>query len=357
MTSTAYFLCPDDDRPFGGIRVIYRFVDILNSHGFHAAVAHRSPRFRCTWFANDTRVVGAKDIRLETGDLLVLPERLRQLIPKVAPGVANVVFNQNAYETFTHLPVGTGVPTEVTSDDTIGIVCVSEENRRYLELSFPQARVMRVRIGIDTELFRASPSGKRRAIAYMPRKRSKELNEVLQILQRRGSLKGWEFVPIQGMSEADTAAALSSSAVFLALNEREGLGLPPLEAMASGCVVVGFHGGVGTEYMRPGSAVPIGDGDVIEMVLKVESILSRWGSDDALVTMTDNAVHLVRSEYSRESEAADVVRIFGGALDEVKGVEPRSRRLDATVLPRRGVVTKVGERLLSSVTSRHTGLS
>jgi hypothetical protein len=39
---------------------------------------------------------------------------------------------------------------------------------------------------------------------------------------------------------------------LLTLSPCEGFGLVPLEAMACGCAVVGFHGGGGTEFMRDG---------------------------------------------------------------------------------------------------------
>ena len=53
---TIYYRCPDKDYPVGGIRVIYRHVDLLNRNGFDAAVLHRLHPFRCTWFENETRV-------------------------------------------------------------------------------------------------------------------------------------------------------------------------------------------------------------------------------------------------------------------------------------------------------------
>ena len=337
--------------------MIYRFVDILNSHGLSAAVVHRSPRFRCTWFNNTTQIVGAQDVRFARGDLLVLPERLRERIPRVAPGVANVILNQNAYETYTNLPFRKGLPPEVTSVDTIGIVCVSDENHRYLQLCFPSARIERVRIGIDADLFRTNPSGKKRAIAYMPRKRLKDLSQVLQILNQRGSLKEWELVPIDGMSEIETARALGDSAIFIGLNEREGLGLPSLEAMASGCVVIGFHGGVGLEYMGNGHAIAIDDGDVITMVHEIESALARWGRDRTLDSIAEGAASFVRDTYSRDNEIDDVVRIFGDALERLTDVQPRVERINVSLLPRRGLRIRVGERLLATVQNRRTGLS
>ena len=48
-------------------------------------------------------------------------------------------------------------------------------------------------------------------------------------------------------------AALQQHRYLLTLTAFEGHPLIPLEAMLSGCCVVGFHGGGGLEYMRPGS--------------------------------------------------------------------------------------------------------
>jgi glycosyltransferase involved in cell wall biosynthesis len=312
--------------------VTYRFVDTLNAAGISAVVVHRSAQLRCTWFDNTTRVVGAKDVVFDKGDLLVIPEWYRSSIPRIAPGVPNLVFNQNTYETFTGVPRNANSNDPVVSADTIGLVVVSEDNQKYANLCFPGMRVDRIKLGIDTNVFHEAPEGKTTSIAYMPRKRLKELNQILHILQLRESLKGWTLRPIQGLSETETAKVLASSAIFLALNEREGFGLPPLEAMASGCAVVGFSGGVGLEYMRVGCAIPITDGDVTAFVLALESILARWGRDDSLRLMTMQAVDLAKREFSRESEQCDVLSVFGDAMDRVKTVEPRTRSMNWRLL-------------------------
>src|SRR5258708_39406932 len=60
------------------------------------------------------------------------------------------------------------------------------------------------------------------------------------------------FVEIDRLSQRQPAAALAASAVFLASGYPEGFGLPPLEALACGCLVVGFAGRGGREYLRHG---------------------------------------------------------------------------------------------------------
>ena len=51
---TIYYWSPDYTSAVGGVKILYRHVDILNKNGFNASVIHRKSGFRCTWFYNDT---------------------------------------------------------------------------------------------------------------------------------------------------------------------------------------------------------------------------------------------------------------------------------------------------------------
>ena len=59
-------------------------------------------------------------------------------------------------------------------------------------------------------------------------------------------------------SEAAVADILRESQVFLSFGHPEGFGLPPAEALACGCLVIGYHGGGGREYFGPAGAYPAG---------------------------------------------------------------------------------------------------
>lgn len=328
--------------------MIYRFVDILNSTGIRAFVVHKSGTFRCSWFENDTPISRARDVRFHHGDLLVIPEWYRQLIPELARGVPNLILNQNAYEMFSDVPFERYGDQAVLSSDTIGIVSISEDNIRYLQLCFPKIRIDAIRLSIDTGLFHPSPDGKTRTVAFMPRKRLKELNQILHILRLRGSLDGWELQSIVGVSETEVARMLGSSAIFLSLNDREGLALPSLEAMAAGCVVVGFHGGSGQEYMKSDVAVPIADGDVASFVESIEREMTRWVESDVTQRiMMEKAADFVTGRYTRERERADVVRVFGEAIERVKDIEPSSDCLNSRMIPATSLEMPAAVRRLS----------
>ena len=78
------------------------------------------------------------------------------------------------------------------------------------------------------------PGPRRHRIAYMPRKWP-GLAEGLRAMVAAPV----EWFPIDGLGEAETAAALAATTVFLTPGRGEGFGLPPGEAMAAGCVACG----------------------------------------------------------------------------------------------------------------------
>ena len=62
----------------------------------------------------------------------------------------------------------------------------------------------------------------------------------------------YELVISNPLPHADFLNNLGRYRYFMTLSPCEGFGLMPLEAMAAGCAVIGFHGCGGTEFMMPG---------------------------------------------------------------------------------------------------------
>ncbi len=57
---------------------------------------------------------------------------------------------------------------------------------------------------------------------------------------------------VKPMAHAALMQRMAEHRYFLSLSPREGFGMMQVEAMAAGCAVVGFHGGGGAQFMRPG---------------------------------------------------------------------------------------------------------
>lgn len=118
------------------------------------------------------------------------------------------------------------------------------------EMTGREAPVLRP--GIDARLFvPACPQGL--SIGWMPRKNkalARQIREMVNARRARRGLAAPVWTAIHNMTQPQVATALQSCDLFLATGFPEGCPLPPLEAMACGCVGVGFSGFGGWDYMR-----------------------------------------------------------------------------------------------------------
>ncbi|MCK1335473.1 glycosyltransferase [Bradyrhizobium sp. 38] len=313
---TAWFLCPHYKSPSGGVRKLYQCVDTLNAAGLDAAILHARPGFRCSWFENSTRVVSASELTLGPRDIFVVPEVYGRSICNLPRNVRQVIFNQNAYLTLSSLENGLAHAEPYTNNPDLALVLVvSQDNADVIRRTFPAIPVRRLRLGINPSLYHPPQGSKQRRIVYMPRKRPDDAAAVLAQLRLRGALNGWDIVAIAGRSEAETAELLRTARLFLSFSFREGFGLPPLEALACGCIVVGYHGSGGREYFRPPFATAVEDGDVAAFVSAVEQAIHGIDSDlrsaDSLATA---ASRFAFGRYPPEAEKQDILNIFGSLL-------------------------------------------
>jgi glycosyltransferase involved in cell wall biosynthesis len=192
----------------------------------------------------------------------------------------------------------------------MGAIVVSDDSKQYLEYVFPHLDVWRIHNAINTDVFSFS-ADKKKQICYMPRKHAEDAIQVLGILKLRNALKDFAVVAIENLNEAGVANVLKESMLFLSFGYPEGCPLPPAEAMACGCIVVGYDGFGGREYFNPEFSYPIGVGDITGYVDTVETVLSlSMQNPAALVDKAKKASEYVRSVYSPKREAQDILQIW-----------------------------------------------
>lgn len=315
---TIYVLSPENNQPSGGIKILYRHADVLNRNGIDAAVLHQRPGFRCDWFEHDTRIRYLPQVQMTADDFLVIPEIYGPNIPALArlPGIGaavrKVIFNQNCRYTFLGQTLDSirapGFTMAYTNrQEYIGVMVVSEDSRRYLESAFPGVDVWRIHNAINVDTF-APGEGKRQQICFMPRKHSEDALQVLAILKLHGALGDFDIVPIANKTETEVAAIMRESMFFLSFGYPEGCPLPPAEAMACGCVVVGYDGFGGREYFDPAFSYPVQVGDITGFVSTVESLLAHARQDPgAILAQGRQASAFVRATYSPARERDDIV--------------------------------------------------
>lgn len=305
-----YLCAPDYDIPSGGVRVIYRHVDLLNEAGIRAAVLHRRANFRCTWFDNETRVFGSNQVSVGPEDLVVVGELAVSLLRETVPGFRFAVFNQNPHLTWQRASIA-DVQHYATSPDLTAILAVSEHSRQMLRYAAPEADVIRLHNSIDPRHFFLGPPPARRTIGYMPRRNADDAKLVLGMLHARGALEGWDLLALDGLTEPQVGERLRQTTVFLSLAHHEGFGLPAAEAMACGAYAVGFHGFAGREYLQPKFSAPIEPGDVLGLARALEDVISRERAEPGWCRARGEvASRYIAAEYSPQRERDDVIEAY-----------------------------------------------
>ncbi|HID24009.1 MAG TPA: glycosyltransferase family 1 protein [Planctomycetaceae bacterium] len=347
-----FVACPDTPTACGGVKKLYRMVEILVRHGFDAALLHARTSFQCRWFHSDIPVRSAATVSIGPEDWLVLPEtferayvtshrwswkrqkRVHRRLTRLA--ARTVIFNQNCYLTFRkHSWKDLRRPTLYQRSHTVAAIVVSEDSYRYLRTAFPNLRLFRIRNAVDPDRF--FPTGaKKSQIAFMPRKNAQDVVQVLKILHLRGSLDGFRLAPIDGMSEKQVARTLQESAIFLSFGYPEGFGLPPTEAMACGCFVIGYDGLGGREFFRPEFSCSIETGHIAAYVEAVEAVLAEWRRrPEAVLEKGRLAADFIHTTYSPEAERRDVLRVWNCLLSDQAGTSRRTPDSQGPASPNR----------------------
>lgn len=309
---TIYYVCPVNHQvPTGGVKKIYDHVDMLNESGFDAAVVQGVRGFRPSWFANETRVV-SPPFTVSSADVLVFPEILGSILTSAVPGAHRVSLNQAVYNTFVAVPENeSGHPYSVSAN-LLGAIVVSEDSRDYVRYGWPDVPVHWVRHGIDPNVWRAGSGPRRREIVYLPRKRHAVSRQVIGLMRERGVLAGWDVTALDGLEHREVAVILRRAALYLHVSDLEGFGMPVLEALSSGCHVMGFTGMGGRELFGADHAIRVPENDVLALAETLEQWLLDHGSGDVAPNLA--GADFARREYPPHRERESLVAAWEALL-------------------------------------------
>lgn len=254
------YLVPERTVPTGGVNTSFEHVALLRNEGFDALVLEMNSQAPYPFATVEAPSLFLdQGVRFVRGDVLVLPEGSPEYFREMAamPGVRRLLFCQNHFY-FIH---SLGRRTDWATLGLDGVFTCSREASDFVARTVGLPEVPVVPCAVDPALFRPRP--KRLQVAFMPRKMPQELTSIRNILSwRRPELADVPWIPVDGVPRAEAARILGESAVFLSTSWYEGLGLPPLEAMACGCVVAGFHGWGGLDYAAPDNGLWCREGDL-----------------------------------------------------------------------------------------------
>lgn len=269
---TYYFILPEVERPVGGVNVLLQYIDILNAEGYRAAPLYGSAYYQYKYatcatqgfYLSDLETLArrslgrrAKLTNLATGktpfgqsrinaplqrkasDVYVMPEYGYPELFEVFEGARRILAVQDVFgflraftrDTLSIKRVIDRFDAAFTTSAACyrAVNCMTDTNCHRLTLNLERPGL-------------AYRQDKKLQIAYMPRKRAEEVEIVVNALKNRAEMADVFFTAIENVSEYEGFDILGDSLIFLSFSSKEGFGLPPAEAMAAGCLVVGYTG-------------------------------------------------------------------------------------------------------------------
>lgn len=339
---TTHIFLPPLATPTGGLAVLHQVAAHLFQAGRPVALVPREARFWQPDCSRAVPVVPWAELALSPGDIWLVPEGwVNALAPGLHSGARTVLYVQNWAYLFSALP-----PDVRWDQLPVEFLAVSDPVARFLEYALGE-RVPVVRPAVDPALF-YPPSAPRPAspvaVACMPRKNKALAAQIRAVVEARAArdpgAPPLRWLEIAGQPPQGVAELLRRAHIFLATGFPEGCPLPPLEAMASGCLVVGYTGLGGQDSMRqaaelpgalrpwlPQRPVPWGgnglfcaDADVLGAAQALETA-ARWvaGGDPAL-TRTVDAALATAAAYGPQAQRREVL----AAWDALAARPPRA---------------------------------
>lgn len=320
------FLLPDLSRPMGGQAIIYDSARQLHDAGYDVAAVHGRPAHRYSFTQGPPHIFhlpALAALRQKKPTLRDWPTemalrwreaRQNPRAPRFVAGPRDVyILPEFAYTSYATL--FPDAPTVMIAQDSAAMLrsytrdtdAVHSRLTAVLTTSEASAEAVRtllhreplmLRLAVPTDALRADHP-KKLQIAYMPRKLRPQSRMIARALMARPAFKDVPIIAIANMTNAERNQVLNDSLIFLSFSNMEGFGLPPAEAMAAGCIVVGYTGVGGNEYFTSQTGFPIEHHDMISFVRKTEDVVTAYRNDPApLDALRQQAAAHIRATYA-----------------------------------------------------------
>lgn len=193
-----------------------------------------------------------------------------------------------------------------------GLLTNSKFAKSLLDKLYPLLRVSYIPHVIEPRFKIKTAFNKRdsRSILILNRKNTRHVTGILSFLEQFP-----HTVTLVNNIDPDKLAELyNQHQIFVNLGYPEGFCRPAAEAMASGCVVVGFTGGGGNDFMKHNLNCLIApDGDEKELI-RLLSLALHGLSRSKLVELSQKAQAAITSKYTSVNQAKVLNKIFKAYL-------------------------------------------
>ena len=149
----------------------------------------------------------------------------------------------------------------------------------------------------------------------MSRKNYEDIKQAIQINNLRTNLIDWTIIDLNQLSHSEIAQTMNKSIIFLSSNLDEGFSLPSIEAMASGCLVIGYTGKGGNEYFKEEFSLPVPEKDIQQFALKLEEGIQKIEKQpNYLSNLALKARKFIDDHYSETIERKDIQTAWDSIL-------------------------------------------
>jgi len=298
MSKIYYFAYPTPTT--GGDYINIEHVTTLQDCGFPAQMVYPGERAQHEKLPRNSEPIN--EVPFTNEDYLVIPENDAPLINS-ARGVPSkvVIHNLNTYY-FLDAIRSLGKLDQEKFDT---VLCVSRVSAAMLVDSGYTGSVHVIHPGLPDYF---APSKKRLRIAFAPGKLPIESGAVMAAFRQMfPEHAGIEWCPLMNLDRKELAKVLGESAIYAAFCNLESLSLSILEAMKSGCIVVGDHGGGGAEYATEHNGIWVRASEVTKFSRKLAEAVNLFLQDGENNRMSSNGVRTAGNfniENFRESLSA-----------------------------------------------------
>lgn len=307
MSRILYF-CPDFPQPSGGIKTLYRHAQRLVELGFDAWIVHQKRPFRVTWHGYEAPTIWLSERpQFTTKDILVIPEVMPQIMQQTARFAGErIVIALSWSPTYWNLSAGQdwrtyGIDKVITKSPLI---------RSYLRWSMDIEATL-ISEYVNEKRYRYAPEVKRPKVCYLTRK-ERSATWLHSVLYAKGKpFTEFEWMPLRELSEDEYARHLREASVYISTNMQEGMNTSVLEAMACGCLVVGYSG-IGGFYMEGAgearNCILVENGNVPALGEQLEEALRRLSADPAAYAPVIQNGRRTAAAFQNPDDEADSLR-------------------------------------------------
>jgi hypothetical protein len=314
----SYFFLPDFEKPSGGIRLTYDHVKCMNENGFNGVIIHQKKDFFPAWLGESYKGIPTiyleevqESLKLNMEDFFFIPEgfpQLMEMLQKQGAPCKKVVFCQNWYYILNALSPG-------VSWDHYGVKdCLSVSNiqTNYIKMIMPNIRTKNVVGKVDPEQYKPVADTKKLPIvSFIPSRfdGGQKSHNVIKTFYAMFPQYRWiQFKQITGLSNNEYEETLANSAFYIHFDEYSSWGTAPIEAYLSNCLVAGWDGIGGREYMTKNNTWIAPNGDIIRLAIQLSNMIETYLMDEVSHETIED-MEKATLMYSPDAERDSVINV------------------------------------------------